>query len=347
MSSFNGKNIRIELFGGSHDEKMGAQVFGLSGLPVDKNSIDRMLSRRAPKSRFSTSRREADDYVIERTGDKLIVTFYNRDVSDKDYAPLYAKPRPSHADYAEYLKSGTLDFSGGGRFSARLTAPLCVIGAVCADYLKAKGVEIAAYISRIGSVKAPSYKTEKITVERVRAEIGEVIPTLGKFDEVQTLLDSVTRDGDSVGGQIECIVEGLKPVGGEYFDGLEGKLSSALFAIPAVKAVEFGSGVDFAGMVGSEANDQMAADGGKVRFLSNHSGGILGGIAVGEPLTATVTFKPTPSISKSQTTVDLTSGKTCNIVIGGRHDGCVLLRAAPIVESMAAIALADEYLSLS
>ncbi len=346
MSIFNGKALTVEIFGSSHDKFIGAKVKGLPKFKYDTVALQAFLDRRKPQLDVSTARKEPDIPAISVSGDELTVIFENRDVVSSDYADLYGKPRPSHADYSAYLKYGTLDFSGGGKFSARMTAPLCAVGGLCLQLLEKEKVSVAAYVSKVGSVKARSYRDGRILIDDIVGLRGKNVPSLDKMQEILNEITAAKNRGDSVGGQIECVVSGaIAALGAELFDCLEGKISRLLFAIPAVKAVEFGLGVSFAESYGHAVNDGLFYDGEKVAFSSNNAGGICGGIADGRDITFRATFKPTPSIAAKQNTVDLVSKRNCVIGIGGRHDACVCLRAVPSVESAAAIAVLDELLS--
>ena len=346
MSKYKGKNLNIEIFGTSHGDFIGAKVYGLPEYDYDFDKLGRFMVRRKPKTYASTSRSEADGLITEKHADgAMSITIKNTDVKRDDYDNLYGKPRPSHADYCAFLKDGTLDFSGGGRFSGRMTAPVCAVGGLCLQYLESRGVRIAAYLYGAGGVYGDGYKEKDLSVDEIEIRRGDIIPSLSKNDDIMRKIEQAKNDGDSVGGTVDCVIEGdIAGLGDSMFDGLDGKLSSLLFAIPAVKAVEFGAGTEFSAMTGSAANDALFYDNGKIKFASNYSGGINGGIANGNRITLSVTFRPTPSIKKPLSTVDLVSGKNCVISVGGRHDACVALRAVPVVESMVAIGLTDEIL---
>ncbi len=349
MAIFNGKNLKIEIYGESHQEKIGAKVNGAPKFSFDESKLKEFLERRkASSSVFSTSRKESDEPNFINVKDNTIggdfeVVIYNNNTKSQDYDNLYGKPRPSHADYVSYLKEGNLSYKGGGRFSGRLTAPLCAVGGIFKEYLEKKGIFICAYVSSVGEINAKSYKDEEISIETLLNARGKDFPSLTKQDEIIDYIKNIKQDGDSVGGTIECIVYNMKTgVGDNLFEGLEGKISSLLYAIPAVKGVEFGLGFDISKLKGSKANDQLSYVDGKVQILSNNAGGINGGISNGKEITLRVAIRPTPSISKPQKTVDLVNKQNCEIVIGGRHDACIVPRAVPCVESAVAIALADE-----
>ena len=349
MSVFKGEKLNIEIYGTSHAEKIGAKVSGFPCLSIDQENLKTVLKRRSPSnSIFSTKRREPDEPIFEKGANNGVidgdfeVVIYNKDVKSSDYNELYARPRPSHADLVRYLKNGEKDYRGGGEFSARLTAPLCVVGALSKQYLYEKyGVEILAYISSVGKVDGKSYKTFEIDEEEIK-NCHQDFPSLSKKEEMLEEIERVASLGDSVGGIVECIAYRVPHgVGGSLFEGLEGKISNLVYSIPAVKGVEFGDGFDLARTVGSIANDPIRIVGGKIAVIQNKAGGINGGISNGNPLTLRVAFRPTPSISTNQQTVDLDTMQNVDIKIKGRHDSCVAVRAVSVVECAVAIALLD------
>lgn len=349
MSVFNGKKISVEIYGESHADRIGVKVKGFPEFTFDLMELESFTDRRkATDGVYSTSRTEPDIPVFYgvtdgRISGEFTAEITNLNVRGKDYSALYGKPRPSHADYAWHVKDGVLDFSGGGRFSARLTAPYCVAGGIAKQYLKSRGIEIESYVSSVGKVYGKSYKSGVPSIaEIVRDRQG--FPSLDKKDEMLEEIRRAKSDGDSVGGTVECVVSGLKGVGDNLFGGLEGKISALVFSVPAVKGVEFGDGFALSEMRGSAANDGLYYKDGEAAFYSNRSGGINGGIANGEKITLRVAFRPTPSISKPQKTVDLVNKKDAEIVISGRHDACVVPRALPVVESAVALAILDEIL---
>lgn len=348
MSTYNGKKLRIETFGESHSDVIGARVYGIDKIKIDEAALDEFLARRKPYADFGGTARKEDDipkfYGINDgfVDGEFSFEIPNNNVKKSDYADLYGKPRPSHADYTAYIKDGTLDFSGGGRFSGRMTAALCVVGGILKRYLESQGVFIAAYLSEVGAIKGYSYKDGVLDYdELIKRRSG--FPSLSEKNEMTEEIKKAALDGDSVGGKVECIVYGLKGgLGNDCFDGIEGKISSLVFSVPAVKGVEFGLGFDFACSHGGAVNDELYYDGAVVKFYSNNSGGIYGGITCGEPVTFGVAFKPTPSILKPQRTVDLVNKTNCGITVRGRHDACLAVRAVPCVEAVTAIALYDE-----
>ncbi len=348
MAKYKGKNLSIEILGESHSPEMSVEVKGFPKFTFDESRLLGFLARRkATKDAFSTPRIEEDipeflgveNFKIENSFKAVIK---NNNTKSKDYSDLYGKPRPSHADYAWYKKEGQLDYSGGGRFSARLTACLCVLGGIAKQYLEEKGIKICAYLQSVGRVSGRSYKYGEISTEEI-AELTSGFPSLDKKQEMIEEISLARSKGDSVGGVIECLVSGMPAgVGDNLFEGLEGKISNLIFSVPAVKGVEFGAGFDFSSSFGSEMNDGLCFENGEVKLLSNNNGGINGGISNGFDITMRVAMKPTPSISIPQDTVDLVDGKNAKISIKGRHDSCLAVRAVPCIESAVAIAILDE-----
>lgn len=347
MSIWKGKNIEIEVYGKSHDEKVGVVMKNFPKKPIDENFLSNFLLRRKPTySPVFTGRKEADvpQFIsgVENgiiVSDKVICEILNGDVKKNDYKNLYAKPRPSHADLAVYFKDGRLDFSGGGEFSGRLTAPICVAGGIAKQFLAESGITVFGYLSAVGNVKGVSYKDKKI--KTFKREEG--VPSLSNGKEMIEEIVRAKNNGDSVGGVVECVIDGFPHgVGGELFDGLEGKLAGLLYSVPGVKGVEFGDGFDFAKELGSVANDSIRISDGKIYTKTNRSGGINGGISNGMQITVATVFRPTPSISKTQSTVDLLKTENTTIKIEGRHDGCIAVRAVPVVEAVISLGLLDE-----
>ena len=352
MSMYKGAKLNIHIYGTSHAEKIGADVKGFPRLKIDVENLNAVMKRRAPSnSVYSTKRAEPDEPIFEKGLDNGVidgdfeVVIYNKDVKSSDYNSLYARPRPSHADYVRYLKNGEKDYRGGGEFSARLTAPLCAVGALAKQYLYENyGLEVLAYLSQVGGVNGKSYKDGLPTQEEIKATYGK-FPSLTKGEEMIAEISNAASQGDSVGGVVECVVYNMPhSVGGSLFEGLEGKISNSVYAIPAVKGVEFGLGFDLSAMKGSLANDPLRIENGQVNIVSNNAGGINGGISNGNAITLRVGFRPTPSISLPQDTVDLENGENVQIKIEGRHDSCVAVRAVPVVECAVALAILDAML---
>ena len=329
MGSIYGQNFRIAIFGESHAAAIGVEIEGVpAGAEIDFKALQTFLERRAPgRDDTSTTRQEADvpEFLCGvkdgiATGAPIAVIIRNVDTRSKDYGNLANVPRPGHADYpADMRFGGHQDRAGGGHFSGRLTAPLCVAGGIAIQLLERSGVTIQARAVRIGGETDRDKMKEAITLARA--------------------------EGDSVGGVVEAEVKGLPVgVGDPMFGGLENRIAQAVFGIPAVKGLEFGEGFDAAELKGSENNDPYGIVNGKVMPISNHAGGILGGLSTGAPIVFRVAFKPTPSISKEQDTVDLSAKKPVKLMVKGRHDPCVVLRAVPCVEAAAAIAVYDAML---
>ena len=329
MSSSYGENFRISIFGESHAAAIGVTIEGLpAGSSIDSGKLQAFLDRRAPgRDALSTSRREADapEFLCGvkngiATGAPITAIIRNSDTRSNDYANLANIPRPGHADYpAEVKFAGHQDRAGGGHFSGRLTAPLCIAGGIALQQLERLGVSVSARAVRIG---------------------GETDP-----ERMEVAIAAARDAGDSVGGVVEAEVRGLPVgVGDPMFGGLENRIAQIVFGIPAVKGIEFGEGFAVADLMGSENNDPYGVVDGKVAPLTNHAGGILGGISTGAPVVFRVAFKPTPSIAKEQDSVDLEKMESAKLAVKGRHDPCVVLRAIPCVEAAAAIAVFDAIL---
>ena len=357
MSSYLGKNLKVTIFGQSHAPAIGVTVEGFpAGETVDLDRLNAFLQRRAPgKSPFATARKEGDvprflggllDGVT--CGAPLAAVIENHDMRSKDYEHLKDVPRPGHADLTAQMKyGGCQDVRGGGAFSGRMTAPLCIAGGIALQILEHRGVHICAHIRSIGTISDRPFAPMGEPAEVFQALSRSPFPVLdgGAGERMQSEILAAKADGDSLGGVVECIVTGLPTgLGGPLFDGLEGKLSLALFAIPAVKGVEFGAGFQCARMRGSENNDPFALEDGKVVTKTNHAGGILGGISNGMPLIFRAAFKPTPSIAMEQDSVSLSRMEPEKLTITGRHDPCIVPRAVPVVEAAAALVLLDEFL---
>ncbi len=350
--------ISVNIEGESHSPSVSLALGGLpAGETINLAEVQNFADRRkSGKYLFSTPRREDDkivwdEGVCEKGEDNAEISgtvrahIDNTNVRPADYRYVYT-PRPSHADFVSAVKDGAdAAASGGGRFSGRMTAPLVIAGGIAKQLLAEKGIKVLAYISDICGVHAASYKKQIPTAEEIEACHDKALPMLSDIENAKTALAEVAAKGDSAGGTVECVVYGL-PVGlgDSGTDGLESKISAAVFGIPAVKGVEFGAGFDLAEMTGSHANDPFAFRDGKVVTLTNNAGGINGGISNGMPVTLRAVFRPTPSISLPQRTVDLQMGKETEIEIKGRHDVTVVPRAVAVVESAVALAVLDEAL---
>lgn len=348
MSSSFGAVLKLQLFGESHGPAVGMCLDGFpAGFRPDLTALQTFLDRRAPgRSALTSARREADrpEFLSGLAdgltcGAPLTAVLPNGDAHPADYAGLEDTPRPSHADYPAAVKfHGAQAASGGGHFSGRLTAPLCVAGGLCLQLLAAQGVEIFAHIAQIGSI--PDRAFDPLAPERP----GSGFPVLDAAagEAMRAEIAAAAAAGDSVGGVVECAVTGLPAgVGAPMFDGLENRLAQALFAIPAVKGVEFGSGFAGAALRGSENNDPYCMKNGAVCTRTNHAGGILGGLSTGMPIVFRAAFKPTPSIALPQQTVRLSDGAPVTLELRGRHDPCIVPRAVPCVEAAAALAVLD------
>lgn len=357
MASYWGKHIHISIFGQSHSTAIGVTIDGLpAGESIDLDALSFFLKRRAPgNSPFSTPRKEADfpEFLCGMVNDitcgaPLTAMIHNTNTRSQDYSKLKDCPRPAHADYTAHMKyRGYQDVAGGGHFSGRLTAPLCIAGGICLQILSRYGIEIGAHIASVGSVFdtpfSPLGETED-TFAQLKSSSFPVMDEKTGTD-MKAVIETARNQGDSVGGVVECMAMGL-PVGlgNPMFEGLESRLASMLFSIPAVKGAEFGAGFESATLFGSQNNDPFYLDGSTVRTRTNHSGGILGGISNGMPLLLRAAFKPTPSISKEQQSISLSQQKNIPLNIVGRHDPCIVPRAVPVVEAAVAIVLLDALL---
>jgi len=345
-----GTSFRITSIGESHGKIVGVVIDGCpAGLELDMDKLQKDLDRRRPgQSKVSTTRNEADRaevltglYEGVTTGAPITIIIRNQDRDSSKYLEARWTPRPGHADYTAGLRYGeNQDPRGGGRFSGRNTAGFVMAGAVAKQVLDGIGTNIVAYTQQIGPVVANDVDPAKVTESNmVRC------PDEAAAEEMIRVIEEARSEGDSVGGKVKVIA--LNPprgIGQPIFDTLEGDIAKALYAIPAVKAVEFGAGILYAGLRGSEANDQYVIRDGKVVTETNNSGGVLGGISSGMPIEATVTFKPTPSIGLEQKTVDLQEMEETTIKVEGRHDPCIVPRAVPVVEAMMAVVLVDHTL---
>jgi chorismate synthase len=353
MSEF-GSNIKISVFGESHGEGIGAVIDGIpAGFRLDTDKILAQMARRAPgRDKTATPRVEKDfprilSGVLDgvTTGAPLACLIENTNTKSGDYKNLLEIPRPGHSDYTAYVKyNGCNDIRGGGHFSARLTAPIVFAGAVIRQILESKGIKIAAHIASIGNVSDERFNPVEIGEEltdRLNTESFALIDK-SKESEMRDEVARAQKDGDSVGGVVECAVVGMPVgVGGPLFDGIEGQIAKAVFAIPAVKGVEFGVGFECAKLRGSENNDPYIIKDGGVATKTNNSGGILGGISSGMPIIFRAAFKPTPSIAKEQDSVNLGAMENTKLSVRGRHDPCIVPRAVSVTEAMAAIAVYD------
>ncbi|NLO34866.1 MAG: chorismate synthase [Clostridiaceae bacterium] len=350
MSSMWGTTLKISLFGESHGPAIGVVIDGLpAGCPIDLEQAVAYCRRRAPgRTPWSTARQESDQAEIlsglyrDRTsGAPLAAIIRNRDTRSADYEELQRKPRPGHADLtARQRYDGYQDPRGSGHFSGRLTAPLTFAGAICSQILAQHGIRTAAHICQIGAVKDQLFNPLACDQKQLDALSGRDFPVLDTASGArmaEAVLEAASA-GDSLGGAIEGAIFGLPAgMGDPMFDNLESQLASLLFGIPAVKGVSFGAGFSAAAMRGSAFNDTPAMSDGAITFLSNNSGGVIGGISTGQPLLFHVAVRPPASIGREQQTVDLLSGENAVLAVRGRHDPCIVPRAVPVVEAAAAI----------
>ena len=355
-----GRNLKISIYGGSHSEEIGVIAEHIpAGITVDPEALRKFMERRAPgRNKYSTSRKEPDVPVIlsgvtdnTTDGETFRAVIRNTNQRSGDYSKLADVPRPSHADYAARIKfrdhGDTADLRGGGHYSARLTAPLCIIGGILKTELEKRGIFVGAHIYSIAGI--PDVPFDPVNVGKVDfdAVLSHEFPVtdVSAGEKMQEAIDAARMDLDSVGGIVECAVTGL-PVGiGEHiFGGMENRIAQVIFGIPAVKGIEFGSGFAGSSLRGSENNDPFVTDGVRVTTKTNNSGGIQGGMTNGMPIVFRAALKPTPSIAKEQDSVNLHTMENTKLSITGRHDPCIVPRAVPVIEAAAAIAVFDALL---
>ena len=350
MSSTYGENLKLSIFGQSHGPAIGVVLDGIpAGLPVDTEKLQSFLNRRAPgQNDWSTPRKEEDRpeflggiFDGYTCGAPIAAVIHNKNTRSGDYSKLMDHPRPGHADYTAQIKYGGFqDAAGGGHFSGRLTAPLCVAGGLCMQWLEEMGIRIGAHISCIGGAYDEAFDPMAPQLDDIQQNFPVLRPESGT--EMQNIIAKARQNGDSVGGMIECAVTGLPAgIGEPMFGGMESRIAQIVYGIPAVKAIEFGAGADVASRLGSENNDEYTMVDGEIRTRTNHSGGILGGITNGMPVLFRVAIKATPSIGRIQQTVNLSACENANLEVNGRHDPCIVPRAVPVVEAAAAIAIYD------
>ena len=349
MENSIGKLFTITSFGESHGRCIGVVIDGCpAGLPVSEEDIQKEVDKRKPTSPIATTRAEEEKVEIlsgildgHTTGAPICLLIWNTDIDSTEYERIKSLPRPGHADYTAFVKYGGFnDYRGGGRFSGRITATFVMAGAVAKKFLSRIGIEVLAHTVEIGGVKAATKGLDEI---RAGVETSPLkCADIEAAEEMLRVVEQAEKEGDSVGGIIEGIAINM-PVGlGEpVFDTLEGELSKALFAIPAVKGVEFGSGFSVARKRGSENNDPFSIEDGRVVTTTNNAGGIIGGISNGMPVVLRIAVKPTSSIAIKQDTVDIREMKNTTIEVKGRHDACIVPRAVPAVEAMMAVILCD------
>lgn len=335
MSSSFGKNLKVTIFGESHGPAIGCVLEGFpAGFAPDMDKVTAFMLRRASRGQSGATARSEEDipevlsglFEGKTCGTPIAAVIRNNNTQSQDYANLNVCPRPGHADLTWNAKTnGANDYRGGGHASGRLTAPMCFAGALAKQYLESQGVAVNASICSI--------KDHQISDNR---------DEFGLDEEAKKIIEEAQKAGDSVGGIIECAITGLPMgLGSPIFDGVENKLSQAIFGIPAVKGIEFGSGFSGTKLMGSQNNDAFTYQNGKPVTKTNNAGGILGGITNGMPVTFRVAIKPTPSIAKEQQTVDLNTKQDTSLEIKGRHDACIVPRALPVVEAIAALVALD------
>ncbi len=354
MASQFGNKVRVSIFGESHGAAIGVVVDGFpAGEAVDLEALSRFMARRAPgQGTHTTSRREADAVRVlagltdgVTNGAPFAAVIENTNTRSADYHGLMDTPRPGHADYTAYVKyGGHNDISGGGHFSGRLTAPLCIAGGIALQLLARRGIRVGAHIASIHGVPdapldlvSPDMEALARAAERPLAALSEEAG-LRMLEEIE----KARAAQDSVGGVIECAATGLPAgLGAPMMDGVENRIAAAVFGIPAVRGIEFGAGFAAAGMTGSAHNDAFIIDGGCVRTATNRHGGVLGGITSGMPLVFRAAIKPTPSIAQEQDTVSLQTHRSAKLAVHGRHDPCIVPRAVPCIEAAAAVTILD------
>jgi chorismate synthase len=352
MSCSFGEKFKITIFGQSHSEAIGVVIDGIpAGTKLDFEKIQKFMSRRAPgQNAYSTKRKESDipeiiSGVVDGVtcGAPLCAIIKNSDTHSGDYEILKKLMRPSHSDFAAYMKyNGFNDVRGGGNFSGRMTAPMCFAGAIAIQLLESKGISIGAHISEISGIYDRRFCPTDIDAAQLEKIKENEFPVIDKLcgEKMLAEIENARTQLDSVGGAIECAAIGVKGgIGEPMFDGIENTISRAVFAVPAVKGIEFGNGFDCTKLKGSENNDEFIVNNGKIVTETNNHGGILGGISSGMPIIFRVAIKPTPSIGKEQNTVNIETNSAEKLVIKGRHDPCIVPRAVPCIEAAAAIAL--------
>lgn len=349
MSSSYGENLRLTIFGQSHSPAIGVTVEGIpAGQRIDLAELQRFLNRRAPgRSDLATPRKEADvpeflSGVVDGVtcGAPLTAIIRNTNTRSGDYSNLAHTPRPGHADYTAAVKyGGAQDVAGGGHFSGRLTAPLCIAGGICLQLLRREGISIVSRIAEIGGIE------DRGELNGPTAEKPFPVVDDAQGAKMREAIAAAKAEGDSVGGILEVAAFGLPAgLGDPMFGGMENRIAAIVFGIPAVKGVEFGEGFGAARLHGSENNDAFCIRDGRVGTVTNHCGGILGGITDGMPLRFRAAIKPTPSIFRPQQSVDLGTMQETALQIRGRHDPCIVPRAVPVLEAAAAIAIYDALL---
>ena len=354
MSNTFGETLKVTIFGESHGTAIGAVIDGLPpGLSFDWDKVRQEMARRAPgNSELATPRKEKDGFEIlsgyfngHTTGTPMAMEIRNTNHHSGDYALLKDYMRPGHADYTGYVKyQGFNDYRGGGHFSGRITAPLTFAGALARQVLEKEGIFIGAHVLSIHGIEGRPFHPLGEKKELFEVLDRETLPVMeeGAKKAMEEAILSAKREQDSVGGVVECMITGLPAgLGDPFFDSLESEMAHIMFSVPAVKGIEFGEGFSFGNLFGSEANDSLHYEEGKPVSLTNHNGGVLGGISCGSPLLFRLAVKPTASIGKRQRTINISTGEDTELSVGGRHDPCILPRAIPVIENGAALVILD------
>lgn len=354
MKNTLGENFCVTIFGESHGPYIGVVLDGIApGIDVNKDFINHQLDLRRPSGKISTKRVETDEFILasgvfndKTTGTPLTILIPNSVQHSKDYEKTATLARPGHADYTANVKyHGFQDFRGGGHFSGRITAALVAAGGIIIPELEKKGIKIGTHIKSLGGIKDRNFEDYQKDIDFLG---GTNFPVLdpNKSEQMKTLAEKIAAEGDSVGGVLESVILGMPAgVGEPWFGTLESELSYALFSIPAIKGVQFGDGFDMVDSFGSEFNDslQIVQDNGKSKVITktNHNGGINGGISNGMPILFRCAVKPTPSIYKTQDTIDMSKNENAKLNIQGRHDPAIIHRARIVVDSVASFVIYD------
>ena len=354
MTAILGERITTTVFGESHGKGIGVVIDGLPpGEKIDMDELMSFLNRRAPgKSDYTTKRREDDipeflSGVIDNTivGSPVCAIIRNNDARSVDYNNLRDVPRPSHADYVSYVKyEGHMDMRGSGPFSGRITAPLCIAGGIALQILKRRGVTIAAHLSSVGGIVDDEWDDINPNINELEKIAKNEFPVINNIqgEKMKELIHKIREEGDSIGGEITCMAVGL-PVGiGEpNYSSFESMMARAIFSVPGIRGISFGTGFGAANMKGSEHNDEFELVDGRVRTITNHSGGVVGGITNGMPMKFKVCMKPASSISKTQKSFSITEKSEKDLTVEGRHDPCIAIRAVPVIEAVCALVILD------
>lgn len=357
MSSVYGKTLKVSVFGQSHSKGIGVTIDGIpAGEKIDMIELQKFMNRRAPgNAKFATQRKEPDtpeflSGIVNDTtcGAPISAVIFNTNAHSNDYKNIVDIPRPAHADFSAQIKyKGFQDVAGGGHFSGRLTAPLCIAGGIVKQILARRGIYVFAHISSIKDIKDDTFdklNPDTALLEKIASKSFPVInDQIGEI--MMQKIEDARMQADSVGGTIECVAIGLTAgIGEPMFYGLENRISSAVFGVPAVKGIEFGNGFDSTLLNGSINNDEFYFDNDCIKTKTNNHGGILGGISSGMPLYFKVALKPTPSIGKEQNSISFSEKKDTKLIIKGRHDPCIVPRAVPVIEAVTALAIYDSIL---